>query len=91
MPETPGTVTPGQRKSRRQFFKLLASSPLLAAAYPALPSSWQDAIAKEAVRGAAPGPRPAGIPCPDCGAEMVFPPQLDTRLADRPPPRATPT
>ena len=82
MPERPGsTGAQGRRESRRRFFKLLASSPLLATAYPVLPSSWQDAIAKEAVHGAAAGPRPAGIPCPDCGAEMVFPPSPDTRLS----------
>ena len=63
----------GRRESRRRFFQLLAGSPLLAAAYPALPSSWQEAVAREALRGATAGPRPAGIPCPDCGQEMVFP------------------
>ena len=57
MPERPGsTGARGQRESRRRFFKLLASSPLLATAYPVLPSSWQDAIAKEAGHGAAAGP-----------------------------------
>ena len=82
MPERPGsTGAQGRRESRRRFFKLLASSPLLATAYPVLPSSWQDAIAEEAVHGAAAGPRPTGVPCPDCGAEMVFPPSPDTRLS----------
>ena len=46
-PRSTGTET--QRASRRRFFKLLASSPLLATAYPLLPSSWQDGIAHEAV------------------------------------------
>ena len=78
----PGSTTAqNQRESRRRFFKLLAASPLLAAAYPGLPSSWQDAIAKEAVRATSAGPRPAGIPCPDCGAEMVFPTQAHAPLA----------
>ena len=61
------------RESRRRFFQLLAGSPLLAAAYPALPPAWQEAVAKESLRAAPAGPRPAGIPCPDCGQEMVFP------------------
>ena len=58
--------------SRRQFFKMLAGSPLLALAYPGLPPSWQQAVGRELERGAAAGPRPTGIPCPDCGQEMVF-------------------
>jgi 4-hydroxymandelate oxidase len=58
--------------SRRQFFKMLAGSPLLALAYPGLPPSWQQEVGRELERGAAAGPRPAGIPCPDCGQEMVF-------------------
>ncbi len=61
------------RESRRRFFQLLAGSPLLAAAYPALPPAWQEAVAKESLRAAPAGPRPAGVPCPDCGQEMVFP------------------
>jgi 4-hydroxymandelate oxidase len=67
---SPGTS--GQ-ESRRRFFKLLAGSPLLALAYPALPRSWQQEVAVEAQRLAAKAPRPSGIPCPDCGQEMVFP------------------
>ena len=62
------------RTSRRNFFKLLAGSPLLAMAYPTLPPSWQQAVGSELRRGAAARPRPAGVPCPDCGQEMVFPP-----------------
>ena len=60
------------RTSRRHFFKLLAGSPLLALAYPGLPSDWQRAVGRELERGAAAGPRPAGIPCPECGREMVL-------------------
>ncbi len=67
------TDRPGRRESRRRFFQLLAGSPLLAAALPALPPAWQEAIAKESLRGATGGPRPAGMPCPDCGQEMVYP------------------
>ncbi len=62
------------RASRRSFFKLLAGSPLLAMAYPALPPNWPQAVAREARHRAAAGPRPAGVPCPDCGTEMVFAP-----------------
>ena len=62
-----------QRESRRRFFQLLAGSPLLAAAYPALPTSWRDAIAAEALHTANARPHPAGIACPDCGEEMVLP------------------
>ena len=69
----------GVRESRRRFFQLLAGSPLLAAAYPALPPAWQEAVAREAQRGATTGPRPTGVPCPDCGQEMVFPTSVATR------------
>ena len=64
---------PVRRASRRRFFKLLAGSPLLAAALPALPPAWQKAVAKESRRGPTGGLRPAGVPCPDCGQEMVYP------------------
>lgn len=60
------------RTSRRQFFKMLAGSPLLAMAFPTLPPDWQDAIKRE-LRGWAAGPRASGIPCPKCGQEMVYP------------------
>ncbi len=73
------TGASGSRASRRHFFKLLAGSPLLAMAYPALPPNWQQAIARESQRRAAAGPRPAGVPCPDCGQEMVFAPAADAR------------
>ena len=69
----------GRRESRRRFFRLLAGSPLLAAAYPALPPSWQEAVARESLRNTTAGPRPAGIPCPDCGQEMVFPASASAR------------
>ena len=58
--------------SRRHFVKLLAGSPLLALAYPALPPDWQRSVARELKRSAASGPRPAGVRCPDCGQEMVY-------------------
>ena len=52
------------RASRRHFFKMLAGSPLLALAYPALSPSWQKAVDRELQRGRAVGR------CPECGAEM---------------------
>ena len=61
------------RTSRRHFFKLLARSPMLALAYPGLPPSWQRAVSRELQRGAAAGPRPAGVACPECGQPMVYP------------------
>ncbi len=68
----PDIGTPGNRSSRRRFFKLLAGSPLLALAYPALSPSWQQAVDRARRPNAATGPRPAGVPCPECGREMVF-------------------
>ena len=74
MPEEQGdTRASGRQESRRRFFRLLAGSPLLAAAYTTLPPSWQQAVARESLLNAPSGPRPAGVPCPDCGQEMVFP------------------
>ena len=58
--------------SRRHFVKMLAGSPLLALVYPALPPDWQRSVSREVTRNAAGGPRPAGVPCPDCGQEMVY-------------------
>ena len=80
MPERRGdTGASSRRESRRRFFQLLAGSPLLAAAYSALPPSWKEAVAKESLRGAPAGPKPAGVLCPDCGQEMVVPPTAHTR------------
>ena len=80
MPERRGnTGVSGRRESRRSFFRLLAGSPLLAAAYPALPPSWQEAVAHESLSGAPAGPRSAGVACPDCGQDMVFPGSASTR------------
>ncbi len=80
MPERQGnTRASGRRESRRRFFQLLAGSPLLAAAFPVLPPSWQEAVARESLHGATTGPRPAGVPCPDCGQEMVFPSTASAR------------
>ena len=54
------------RASRRHFFKMLAGSPLLALAYPALSPSWQKAVDRELQRGWAAGR------CPECGQVMAF-------------------
>jgi 4-hydroxymandelate oxidase len=67
------TSVPDNRTSRRHFFKLLAGSPMLALAYPTLPPSWQRSVSRELQRGAAAGPRPAGVACPECGQQMVYP------------------
>jgi isopentenyl diphosphate isomerase/L-lactate dehydrogenase-like FMN-dependent dehydrogenase len=58
--------------NRRRFFKLLAGSPLLALAYPALAPAWLQAIGGALPRSAPAGRRPARIPCPTCGQEMVY-------------------
>ncbi len=76
-PENMGAT--GRRESRRRFFQLLAGSPLLAAAYPALPPSWQEAVARESLLGGSARPSRAGVPCPDCGQEMVFPVDANRR------------
>ncbi len=60
------------RTSRRHFFKLLAGSPLLALAYPTLPSSWQQGVGRELQRSKAAPARPVGVACPDCGQEMAW-------------------
>ena len=65
--------------SRRQFFKLLAASPLLGLAYPALPRSWQRVLARESERNAVTPRRPAGLRCADCGAEIALPSSARTR------------
>jgi 4-hydroxymandelate oxidase len=60
------------RTSRRHFFKLLAGSPMLALAYPALPPSWQRSVSRELQRSAAVGPQPPRTACPECGQQMVY-------------------
>ena len=45
--------------SRRQFFRMLAGSPLIALAYPALPPSWQRAVDRE-------------LRCANCGTTVAF-------------------
>jgi isopentenyl diphosphate isomerase/L-lactate dehydrogenase-like FMN-dependent dehydrogenase len=57
------------RASRRRFFTLLAGSPLLALAYPALTPDWLRALARGGVPGAS--PRAPGIRCANCGQEIL--------------------
>ena len=60
---------PDRATSRREFFKLLAASPLLGLASTGLPASWQRALAHEAGRRATPGS--AAPYCAECGSEML--------------------
>ena len=66
MPDTRTNPDALKRESRRRFIQFLAGSPLLAAAYPALPASWQTAVAQEAKRKA----KAASI-CSTCGQPLV--------------------
>ena len=68
-----GTRQPNDRATRRQFFRLLAASPLLSLAYPALPSSWRQALARESLQRPPTRIQSAGNHCPDCGQKLVFP------------------
>jgi len=68
-----------RRESRRQFFKLLAGSPLLALAYPTLPPSWQRAIDREQRRAASSAS--AVLRCADCGRELPVPSHETSRYA----------
>ncbi len=65
------TAASDNRTSRRHFFQLLAGSPLLGLAYPALPPSWQQGVERELRHSAAAPARPAGLRCPECGHEML--------------------
>ena len=75
MPTTPnGPHSVDNHSSRRQFFKLLAGSPLLALAYPDLPGAWRrelDAIAAHARHGA--GGSGMGT-CEVCGQHFALTP-----------------
>ncbi len=68
-----------RRASRRRFFKLLAGSPLLALAYPALASDWPWATGRELQRRGSAGAGSAGVTCPGCGQPMVFASRTDLR------------
>ena len=68
---TADTGTGLQHASRRHFFKLLAGSPLLATAYPALSPAWQ-----QEVRAAWHQAHPAGrhATCAECGQTFALQP-----------------
>ena len=68
-----------QGASRRQFFKLLAASPLLGLAATGLPTSWQTALAREAERRAA-TPAPSSLRCRGCGIEMPLAPNSESHV-----------
>ncbi|HIC58449.1 MAG TPA: hypothetical protein EYO94_13690, partial [Acidobacteria bacterium] len=68
-----------QGASRRQFFKLLAESPLLGLAATGLPTSWQTALAREAERRAA-TPAPSSLRCRGCGIEMPLAPNSESHV-----------
>ncbi len=65
--------------SRRQFFKLLATSPLLGLAAAGLPTNWQAALAREAERRAA-TPAPPSLRCRGCGIEMPLAPTIKSHV-----------
>jgi 4-hydroxymandelate oxidase len=75
------TPTAQQQASRRQFFRLLAGSPLLAAAYPALSPAWQREVERawQAERMAA-GHGPTGT-CAICGQTFALQPSHDAATA----------
>ena len=60
---------PGRGSSRREFFRLLAASPLLGLASAGLPADWRRALAREAERRSAAGP--AATRCADCGTGLL--------------------
>lgn len=82
------TPTAQQQASRRQFFKLLAGSPLLAAAYPALSPAWQREVeqAWHADRIAA-AHGPTGT-CAICGETFALQPSHDAAAAGQAAPAA---
>ena len=65
--------------SRRQFFKLLAASPLLGLAGSGLPTSWQAALAREAERRTA-TPVPSSLQCRGCGTELPLAPASESNV-----------
>ena len=60
------------RASRRRFFQLVAGSPLLALAYPALAADWRSALAGDAAHQATHRALPARSICPLCGGPMTL-------------------
>ena len=67
------TGTADTRASRRHFFKMLAGSPLLALAYPALSHAWQQEVDRELERARRAGAGATRMVCADCGQEFQRP------------------
>ena len=73
------TGTANTRASRRHFFKMLAGSPLLALAYPALSLAWQREVDRELERARS-ASGAARMVCADCGQEFQLPLMRPMRL-----------
>ena len=65
------TSVSDHRTSRRHFFKLLAGSPMLALAYPALSPSWQRSVWRELQRSAPPGRGRQELAVPTAGRRWL--------------------
>jgi isopentenyl diphosphate isomerase/L-lactate dehydrogenase-like FMN-dependent dehydrogenase len=63
---------PGQRSSRRRFFQMLAGSPALALAYPALSPAWRREVDRELARAHAASAAAGGGACADCGQPLAL-------------------
>lgn len=63
-------TVPDHDASRRRFFKMIASSPLLAAIYPAMSEEWRANVNRElAVMRPVPSHTP-GLLCAECGTDL---------------------
>lgn len=71
------TTSTATRASRRQFFRMLAGSPALALAYPALSPIWQREVDRELARA-----RATRAVCADCGQEFHLAPMQPMRSAE---------
>jgi isopentenyl diphosphate isomerase/L-lactate dehydrogenase-like FMN-dependent dehydrogenase len=70
MANTPRANDPALRATRRRFFELLAASPLLALAYPALAAERRRAGGALDPSAAARGVRPTRVHCAICGQDV---------------------
>jgi isopentenyl diphosphate isomerase/L-lactate dehydrogenase-like FMN-dependent dehydrogenase len=71
MTGSPDRDRTGARANRRRFFTLLARSPLLALAYPALTPDWLRALERAGLPRSLSGPRPSSIRCASCGQDIL--------------------
>lgn len=76
------------RASRRQFFRMLAGSPALALAYPALSPVWQREVDRELARARA--SRATQAVCADCGRAFHLAPMEPVRSTAAQAPAAQP-